>query len=897
MSYPSEPTAVLKEICKVSGARWAAWMACSEGVWSMTMQFGLSKARQASLLSFIYEPTITAWLAGAFSSGRTRSRQTGGFSTALGCQRIFAFPNLSCRTVLLIGVDQLEKAAEGYFRILALQPPQAAAPEPVFDQPPSGENSIIPPGMPLEVSYDPEAALGKVLEFLRGNIPSEAAFLAIRSGDFFRIEAAWNCPDAIQGTDISIHENESLAEMAQTFQGVILNGPISITGHKVEPLKTTCLSWMGVPILVGQRVIGLLAFISTQPQAFSSEALQHAMAQTNRVAYIVENAIVFAEAARYLQQLALLNELASAASLGLDTHEVASRVVQRLSRTFHTDLAGVFLLSADGQTLREYGAEAKEEHALVIPVDTSLVGYAVEKGLPLRLGDLQAIRFGALEGQTGEISNVIQQRNPYIVSRQALRSTLAVPLKYRGRIIGALALESSEINAFSQQDEQLLVVIASHLAGLFENMRLNEEMRERAQKLQDSVRQLQAVRETALDIAADLELEALLKRVVHRARELVGAKGAELGMLDETEEYVHIWVSDTPWNFAQGEKMPLMAGVAGRVVAFGEPLVITDYNNWNGRLHPEKEAPFRTVAGVPLKYQGKVIGALTIIDDRPDWTFRAEDLQMLELLAPQVTVWIRNARLYQELQERIKAQRLAENRLIRSARLAAVGEMAAGVAHELNNPLTTVTGFVELVLDELPADSPHRSDLELVLRESQRARGVVRRMLDFSRPVENQRTNADINELVSDVLTLVNHLVRTGGVEMAIELWDDLPWISIDSGEIKQVLLNLVHNAIQAMPYGGSLHIKTAPVRHEGRKWVSISVRDTGEGIAPENMDKIFEPFFTTRPAGKGTGLGLSVSYGIVNDHGGFIEVESQLGTGSCFTIYLPVENAEGLNG
>jgi two-component system NtrC family sensor kinase len=333
-----------------------------------------------------------------------------------------------------------------------------------------------------------------------------------------------------------------------------------------------------------------------------------------------------------------------------------------------------------------------------------------------------------------------------------------------------------------------------------------------------------------------------------------------------------------------------MAGVAGRVAAFGEPLVMVDYNSWAGRLNPEKEAPYRAVAGVPLKFQGQVIGTLSVMDNRTDKVFRPEDVQLLELLAPQVTVWIRNARLYQELQDRIEAQRLAESHLVRSARLAAIGEMAAGVAHELNNPLTTVIGFAELVLGELPEGSPLRVDLELVLRESQRARQVVRGLLDFSRPVENLRMRVNINDLVNDVLNLVNHLLNTGDIEANIDLYDHLPWISVDPSQIKQVLLNLVHNAIQAMPDGGTLGVRTSQLDLDGREWLTIAVRDTGVGIPIEYMDRIFEPFFTTRPAGQGTGLGLSVSYGIVTEHEGFIDVQSQPGQGSSFTVYLPME-------
>ena len=205
-------------------------------------------------------------------------------------------------------------------------------------------------------------------------------------------------------------------------------------------------------------------------------------------------------------------------------------------------------------------------------------------------------------------------------------------------------------------------------------------------------------------------------------------------------------------------------------------------------------------------------------------------------------------------------------------------------------PLTTVSGFTELVLEELPAESGVRNNLELVLREAQRARGVVRRLLDFARQGESAHVRSDINEIIKDVLALVNHLLRTSGIQLVTELSDDLPWISVDRNQIKQVILNLIHNALHAMPTGGNLRIVTNLRRRDQREWLAICLTDTGIGIAPENIERVFEPFFTTRAKDGGTGLGLSVTYGIVTDHGGFIDVESQVGKGSMFTVLLPVE-------
>lgn len=992
------------------------------------------------MLEFIVDPRTATWLGGAFSSGRARDRQTGPRAAAIGVLRVYVFPNLQTRSALLVGSDGLDRHGESLFRILSIEPPLSALPDnersiylEQVEPAPAHDPELHPP----EASFNPDDVLVNVLQFLAGLVSCEAALLSIRSGDLFRVETVWNCPLTLRGQSISLSESPVLAQMVSTRDGIIQDSEWAALPDRSTLLHNKYPAWMGLPVVIGQRIIGHLEFASSTSAAFDRLDLERVAFQAARLSYVIENAIMFAEAARYLQQFALLNELASAAAFGGDTNEIALRVVTRLRRTFRAGTPTVYLRSADSHTYREYGSQSGTR-AMLPAIEKLLVEPVLETGTPVRLawGDLHTLRPQAEE--TTPIAAVT-------------KSALAVPLKYRGQVIGAIAVRSSEPEPFAFQDEQLLVLIAGHLAGLFENMRLSDESREwarnlgvihqvvrrvvgltdvgqisqiaselmvtgfayeraaviindeglcgwiasvgrpvekislsggpdqpagiglsaavmregtsrlandiekepnyiatgtwsagsemcvplregshifgalivnsaaknsfaendllalealsgvmssvilsaqRYRQLQESFRQLQAVRESAIDLAADLDFDALLHRVVHRARELVGARGAELGLLDHKEGGVRVVVSDTPWFDHRGHFIPLMADVAGKVAAFGEPLVIDQYNSWNGRLWPDSAAPFKTVAGVPLKFRGQVIGTLSVFDDRPEWKFTPEHLQVLELLAPQATVWIRNARLYQELQERIEAQHRAELSLVRSARLAAVGEMAAGVAHELNNPLTSVSGFVELVLEELPDDDPHRSDLELVMREAQRARGVVRRLLDFSRPVENQRVRTDLNELVSDVLALVRHLAHTGGILVEMELEEGLPWASVDPGHIKQVVLNLVHNAIQAMPHGGELTVSTRTVEREGRR-VTISVRDTGEGISPENIERVFEPFFTTRPAGSGTGLGLSVSYGIVNEHGGFIEVESTPGKGSCFTITLPLEREE----
>jgi signal transduction histidine kinase len=297
----------------------------------------------------------------------------------------------------------------------------------------------------------------------------------------------------------------------------------------------------------------------------------------------------------------------------------------------------------------------------------------------------------------------------------------------------------------------------------------------------------------------------------------------------------------------------------------------------------------------------KVLGIIDVESSSRN-AFTKNDYLALESLAGILATVITSADQYQRLQDsiyqlrdtemelnaRIEAQRLAENRLVQAAKLAAVGEMAAGLAHELNNPLTSVTGFAELVLEELDDASPLRPDLDLVMREARRARDVVRRLLDFARQSESARANASLNRVVEDVVALSRHLIHTNGVELKLDLQEDLPWVLMDENQMKQVLLNLVHNALQAMPDGGRMDITTVQGQKIGRDGVMVSVQDTGVGIPAENQTRIFEPFFTTRANRGGTGLGLSVTYGIISEHGGEIELTSEPGKGALFKVWLP---------
>jgi two-component system NtrC family sensor kinase len=256
--------------------------------------------------------------------------------------------------------------------------------------------------------------------------------------------------------------------------------------------------------------------------------------------------------------------------------------------------------------------------------------------------------------------------------------------------------------------------------------------------------------------------------------------------------------------------------------------------------------------------------------------------------------WVQT--LEQKVNERTEELRLAEAEVARGEKLASIGQLAAGIAHELNNPLTGVLTFTHLLRKKMPDGSQDAEDLDLVIRETKRCAAIIRRLLDFAREKVPEKALVNLNGLIEETVRFVERSAALQHIEIAIVLDPDLPLLFVDADLIKQVLMNILVNAQQAIEEHGKIVVQSC-VR-KGRRLpgtstepmpvVEIAVSDTGCGIPKANLQRIFDPFFTSKEVGKGTGLGLSVSYGIVRSHGGEIEVESKEGEGTTFRIYLP---------
>jgi len=863
----------LKEASQLTDAAWSALVEREAGKWHIVTHYKLGKKFQAALVKFLAKAEVDSWLCGALSGGQSRSVSLPETNT-MQAERLYAFPLHGLSRAVVVGAGQMSNTSQRIWR-LAMTGMDTGTWS--LDSSPASSvaASLLMPDINAESPYDLPRASDRALNAFIRLVSVQAGWFAIRRGDSLEIRAQWDAP-ACADLILSIDSHALLRRMNRNLTPMVVNrGDQLWSDIPHKGLKKSTKAWICVPLVIGQRLIGAVGL--WRSSAFKGEEWNRLVDLATQIAPALETLITFAEMAGHLRRLAMLNDFAITVSTGRNLDQIARRMFALLSRAFGTELIVLNLLSFNDHILQEYRINDGNLVSMLRSAEGHPITRLLARDSRMRLSELDSTY--ALPLYNGANSGVY------------------VPLRFRGQSIGMLSVESKRANAFTSYDESLIVVIASHLASLADYTRLREEAEGRARNLGV----IHEVVQQVVGLTDPLEVAELTADLLARyfSYELTGVFVADVdgnltigGFGGSSQNVVK--------RAMKSVEYPLIGGITGHVFETGQGVLVNDV------LQDERYTPIRGwQAGsemcVPIRDANKVLGIIDVESSSRN-AFTHNDYIALEALAGILATVITSADQYQRLQEmiyqlretemelnaRMEAQRLAENRLVQAAKLAAVGEMAAGIAHELNNPLTSVTGFAELVMDDMPEDSPSRPDLDLVIREARRARDVVRRLLDFARQSESARANASLNKVVEDVVTLTRHLIHTNGVELKLDLQEDLPWVSMDENQMKQVLLNLVHNALQAMPNGGQMEIKTAASQKVGREGVVVLVRDNGVGIQPEDQVRIFEPFFTTKADHGGTGLGLSVTYGIVSDHGGEIEMVSQLGSGSTFTVWLP---------
>ena len=399
-------------------------------------------------------------------------------------------------------------------------------------------------------------------------------------------------------------------------------------------------------------------------------------------------------------------------------------------------------------------------------------------------------------------------------------------------------------------------------------------------------------------IIAETAPVAIAEAVLWRLRDLLGVPRAIVNLFDWTHNEVE-WLAAVGRHRMRQGSVRYPMSLAGNLEALrrGEPQTVHV-----NALPPSPEADALLASGVhvymvvPMIAGGELIGSISFGGETAQ--FPDDQVHIAQEVAAQLAIALRQARLIEKVQTAYEDLKRTQEQLTQAQKMEAIGQLAGGVAHDFNNLLTVIGGRSSLLLQKLGPDDPSRKHVELIERTSQRAAGLTRQLLAFSRKQVLQPKTIDLNALTAGVMPMLRRLIGEH-IEIVLMPGPDLGYVMADPGQVEQVIMNLVVNARDAMPDGGMVKIETAnqdvpePRLHAHGQvppglYVIVSVQDSGSGIDASTLTRIFDPFFTTKEAGKGTGLGLSTVHGIVHQSGGYVGVDSVVGRGTTFTIYLP---------
>ena len=707
---------------------------------------------------------------------------------------------------------------------------------------------------------------------------------------------------------------------------------------------------LGVPIVRDDVVIGVIAMWKERVEPFTPAQIQLVNTFSSQASIAIENARLFNETKEALErQTATADILRVISSSPTDIQPVLDAVASTAARLCGASEA--VILRIDGDVLRfvaHYGSIPAPAIAEDLPLDRGLVsGRAVIDRRTIHAHDLAAAdeaefplggafarRFGQRtvlstpllrEGQPiGAITIRRMEVRPFSdqqiklleifaavmhypdsqapdVPEYARRGTrirgdralLIAPMLWEGRGIGSIFVGRATIGEFSEKEIGLLKTFADQAVIAIENVRLFQELQARTRELARSVEELRALGDVGQAVSSTLDLETVLTTIVSRADELSGTDGGAIYEYDEASEELYLRATR---GFDEAlTRLRLGEGATGRAVASREPVQIPDVlqdEAYRGRLREfSMRSGFRAALAVPLLREDRILGALTVVRKSPG-AFPPAAIELLKTFASQSALAIQNARLFRELEDKRRELEVANRHK---------SEFLANMSHELRTPLNSVIGFSDVLLERMfgEVNEKQADYLEDIRSSGEHLLSLINDILDLSKieagRMELALSTFDPGVTLENTVTLVRERAARNGVELDLEVDDRLTAWTADERKFKQIVLNLVSNAVKFTPQGGKVTVRASC--NDGG--MEVAVTDTGIGIAPEDQALVFEEFrqvgadYTTKV--EGTGLGLALTRKLVELHGGRIWLESEMGKGSTFTFTLPLQYEEAV--
>jgi len=564
------------------------------------------------------------------------------------------------------------------------------------------------------------------------------------------------------------------------------------------------------------------------------------------------------------EQLRRLYQVSNVIHSTLDSQEALQLIVSEAVRLMDAASGSVVLINPTSGILEISASQNLPAAAkrLQLKVGEGVTGWVARTGKAACVGDV-----------------TLDPR--YVSVRRGVRSELAVPLEVSGEIRGVLNVDSDRVDAFGTEQLVLLQELAVQAAKVIQKTWLYEQLRLKAHLFET----LASVSRT---INSTLNLDEALRAITSEACGLMRARMCSLMMVDETREWLDLRAS-----FGAGEayvKKPRLAAgesLLGVVVRRKKPLQVANVQT-SSRYQNVEVARLEglvSLLSVPLLFAGQAIGTLSVYTSRP-YHFSNEEVSILSALAELSAIAIEKARLYERVVD-------VEEQLRQNEKLSALGLLAAEVAHEIRNPLTVMKLLYHSLNLKFPDSDPRAKDTRIIEAKIEHLNKIVEQILDFARTTEPKLAPVNLNELMDELGLLVRHKLANQNVRLVRDLQTDLPTILGDAPQLEQAFLNLILNAAEAMPKGGTLtirsHAVTEPDMGPNVHQVAVEFRDTGAGMTEEMQRGAFTAMLATTKA-KGNGLGLAIVGRIIETHRGTLSIKSRLGKGTTIRIDLPVK-------